>query len=362
MAIRNIATTTRALLLLGAAALTAGCGADGELAARGGKEVRAVTATAERTEVPLTITASGGLEAATTVSVSTRMMGWVKAVHVRAGEQVAKGAPLVSIDGTDLRAKKAQAEAGVAEAAAVLANAETMVGRFERLYAEKSVSKAQLDEVVTGRDRAAAGLQMARAAVREVEAHLGYLEITAPVTGLVARRLIEPGNMANPGMPLVVIEQAERFKVIAHVGEKDVAGLAAGAPLTVDVTSLPGAVHETVIDRVVPAANPGSRTYDVEAYLDNPDGRLKSGMFARVGIPVGTREAVLVPAAAVTRRGQLTGVWTVDAEGRAALRWVRPGRAQGDRLEIVSGLDGGETVIVSADAPLAEGDKVVTER
>ncbi|MFO7607858.1 MAG: efflux RND transporter periplasmic adaptor subunit [Candidatus Krumholzibacteriia bacterium] len=362
MATRNIATTTGALLLLGAAALLAGCGADTELAAQGGQEVRAVTATAERSAVPRTITATGSLEAATTANVSTRLMGWVEAVHVRAGEHVAKGAPLVSIDDGDLQAKRSQAQAGVAEATAVLANAETMVGRFERLYADKSVSKAQLDEVVTGRDRAAAGLQMARAAVREAEVHLGYLEITSPVAGLVARRLIEPGNMANPGQPLVVIEQADRIKVIAHVGEKDVSGLAAGAPLTVDVTSLPGAVYETEITRVVPAANPGSRTYDVEAYLDNPDGRLKSGMFARVGIPVGTREAVLVPAAAATRRGQLTGVWTVDAQGRAALRWVRPGRALGDRLEIVSGLDGGETVIVSADAPLAEGDKVVTER
>lgn len=361
MATRNVVNTTTAALLA-AAVLLGGCGSDPDSATQDGREVQAETAMAERTAVPRTITATGSLEAATTVAVSTRMMGWVKQVHVQAGEQVTKGAPLVSIDDSDLRAKKAQAEAGIAEAAAVLANAETMVGRFERLYADKSVTKAQLDEVVTGRQRAAAGLDMARAGLREVNVHLSYLDITAPVSGLVARRLIEPGNMASPGLPLVVLEQAERFKVVAHVGEKDVSGLAAGAPLSVDVTSLPGAVFDTAIDRVVPAANPGSRTYDVEAYLDNPDGRLRSGMFARVTIPVGTRESVLVPAAAVAHRGQLTGVWTVDAQGRAALRWVRLGRAQGDRVEVVSGLEGGETVIVSAGLPLVEGDKVVTGR
>ncbi len=361
MAISNKTTATAAVLLAAAIAL-AGCGGGAESAATGGKDVAAETAQARRVPVPQLVNASGGLEAATTVMVSTRMMGWVKQVHVRAGEPVQKGAPLVSIDDSDLRARKAQAEAGIAEARAVLANAETMVGRFERLYAEKSVSKAQLDEVTTGRDRAAAGLKMAEAGLREVNVHLTYLDITAPVAGLVARRMIEPGNMANPGMPLVMIEQADRIKVIAHVGEKDVSGLRAGAPLTVDVTSLPGAVFETVIDRVVPTANPGSRTYDVEAYLDNADGRLKSGMFARVGIPVGEREAVLVPAAAVARRGQLTGVWTVDAQGRAFLRWVRTGRAVGDEVEIISGLAGGETVIVTADAPLVECDKVVTQR
>lgn len=361
MAIRNTALINVGALLATTLVL-AGCGKGSDLATGSGKEVRATTALAQRTQVPQLITASGGLEAASTAMVSTRMMGWVKQVHVQAGQTVQKGDPLVSIDDGDLRAKRAQAEAGIAEAQAVLTNAETMAGRFERLYAENSVSKAQLDEVTTGRDRAAAGLAMAKAGLREVNVHLSYLDIVAPVSGLVARRLIEPGDMASPGMPLVVIEQTGRIKVVAHVGEKDVSGLQAGTPLTVDVTSLPGAVFTSEIARVVPTANPGSRTYDIEAYLDNPDGRLKSGMFARVGIPVGSREAVLVPTAAVARRGQLTGVWTVDAQGLAALRWVRLGLERERHYEVLAGLAGDETVIVAADAPLVEGDKVVTQR
>jgi RND family efflux transporter MFP subunit len=352
---------TITILALAAALLLAGCGGGGtDTAAAGGKDVRCETTTAARTAVPLTVTATGSLEAETSIMVSTRMMGWVRTVHVEAGQRVAKGDPLVTIDDTDLLAKRSQAEAGIAEAKAVLTNAERMVGRFERLYAEKSVTKAQLDEVVTGRDRAAAGLQMAKAGLAEVKVHLSYLQITAPGDGVVARRMIDPGGMANPGMPLVILESAGQVKVVAHVGEKDVSRLAAGAPLTVDVSSLPGAVFETTIARVVPAANPGSRTYDIEAYVDNPDGRLKSGMFARVSIAVGSREAVLVPADAVTRRGQLTGLWIVDTEGRARLRWVRAGRTQGGMVEILSGLEGGETVVTAAATPLVEGDKVVS--
>ena len=165
--------------------------------------------------------------------------------------------------------------------------------------------------------------------------------------------------MANPGMPLLILEQSAAMKVVAHVGEKDVAKIAAGLPVTVNVTSLPGAVYEVALDRVIQSANPGSRTYDIEATLDNADGRLKSGMFARVSVPVGERQAILVPQQAVQPRGQLNGVWLVDDQDVAHLRWVRLGRARGDRVEVLSGLSGGETVVLSASAPLAEGDRVV---
>jgi len=143
------------------------------------------------------------------------------------------------------------------------------------------------------------------------------------------------------------------------VGEKDISGLAAGDPVTVEISSLEGAVYQIELARVIPTANPGSRTYDVEAYLDNPDGRLKSGMFARMTIPVGTRQAVLVPRAAVINRGQLTGVWIVGEGNITALRWIRLGHLQGNLVEVLSGLDGEETIVLSSGQPLREGDRVV---
>lgn len=347
-------------LLATLAAAAGGC-SRGEHAASAaaGKTVRGTVAQVRLTSVPRVLTATGALEAETTVTVSTRMMGWVKKLHAVEGRRVRKGDPLVTIDDTDLRAKQAQAEAGIAEAGAVLANAETMLVRFENLYAEKSVSKQQLDDVRTGRDRAAAGLEMAKAGLREVQVHLSYLDIVAPAEGVVARTMVEPGDMANPGMPLVILEDAARMKVVAQVGEKDVASVQAGDSVTVDVTSLPGAVFATVVDRVIPAANPGSRTYDVEAMIDNADGRLRSGMFARVKLPVDERRAVLAPQEAIVRRGQLTGMWVVDQEQTVRLRWVRLGGQQGDAFEVLAGLDGGETIVLSHEMPLAEGDKVV---
>jgi len=349
--------TTAVLLLV------AGCGGKAEIASAQGKDVKATTAQARFASVPLTVSATGGLQAGTSVMVSTRMMGWVRQVHVVEGQHVAKGDRLVSIDDTDLQAKKSQAEAGIAEAKAVLANAEKMVARFENLYADKSVSKQQLDDVLTGRDRAAAGVRMAQAGLAEVKVHLSYLDITAPVAGLVTRKAIEEGNMANPGLPLIFLESAGDMKVVAHLGEKDVSSVAVGTPVKVEVTSLSDATFDVPLTKVVPAANPGSRTYDIEAALDTSDPRLKSGMFARVTVPVGAREAVLVPEAAIHRRGQLTGVWIVAADGTARLRWVRLGHVQNHdgraEIEVLSGLTGAETVVLASEQPLTEGDRVV---
>jgi RND family efflux transporter MFP subunit len=361
MSSRNIsphpALLTVALVFLLA---VSGCGKKTETATADGKDVRGVTGRASLTEIPRLVTATGSLEAARTVMVSTRMMGWVRKIHVREGQSVRQGDLLVSIDDSDLRAKKAQAEAGIVEAKAVLANAEKMAERFEKLYADKSVSKQQLDDVLTGRDRAAAGLKMAEAGLAEVKVHLSYLSITASSDGLVARKMIEEGDMANPGMPLISLESTGAMKVVAHLGEKDVASVKVGDPVTVDVTSLEEAVFEVLLDKVVPAANPGSRTYDIEALLEDPDPRLRSGMFARVSVPVGTRQAVLVPTEAIIRRGQLTGVWVVREDGTAHLRWVRLGRPVAGAVEILSGLTGEETVVLSTERPLAEGDRVVS--
>ncbi len=339
--------------------VVSGCGKKSDTVAARGKDVKGETGQAGLQEVPRMVTATGSVQADKTVMVSTRMMGWVRRIHVVEGQSVSKGDLLISIDDSDLKAKKAQAEAGIVEAKAVLANAEKMAERFEKLYAEKSVSKQKLDDVLTGRDRAAAGLNMAEAGLAEVKVHLSYLSLTAPSDGVVARKMIEEGDMANPGMPLISLESTGPMKVVAHLGEKDISAVKVGDMVTIDITSLDGAVFEAPLNKVIRAANPGSRTYDIEAAIGNPDPRLRSGMFARVSIPIGVRQAVLVPAGAVIKRGQLSGVWIVRQDGTAHLRWVRLGRTFGDSVEILSGMNGDETVVLSTQQPLVEGDRVV---
>ncbi len=355
----RLTTPALAVLILGGLTLASGCTRSSETSAPTPKDVRCETGLIQRVDLPRELMATGSLEATTSIMVSTRMMGWVKKIHVTVGNYVHKGEPLISIDDTDLQAKKAQAQAGIEEAQAVLANAEKMAARFQNLYADKSVSRQQLDDVLTGRDRAAAGLKMAEAGLREVNVHLSYVDITSPADGLIGRKMVEEGDMANPGMPLLVLEDVSRMKVVAHVGEKDVSNLKIGDPVKVDITSLDNAVFAAAITKIVPTANPGSRTYDIETSIPNPKGRLKSGMFARVILQGPERTTILVPEKALVRHGQLTGVWLVDADDTVHLRWIRLGHARGNAREALSGLEGLETVVLSAQQSLVEGDKVV---
>jgi RND family efflux transporter MFP subunit len=355
----NLRSLRPVVALTAALYLVAGCGGDHEAAQRAAKDVKATVATARVATVLTTVTAPGSLAGENRVQVSTRMMGWIREVMVREGAEVKAGQALVRIDDIDLQARRSQAQAGIAEAEAVLANAETNLARFESLFAQKSVSRAQLDEVRTGRDRARAGVDGARAGLRDVDVQLGYLAIKAPISGTVVRRLVDAGNMASPGQPLLEIEQVGTMKVTAGVSERDVNLVAAGDTITVEVASGSTTVYRAAVARIVPAANATSRTFDLEAYLPNPDGTLKSGMFARVHVPVGERQAVLAPREALIERGQLTGVWLVDDQGAARLRWIRTGRAQGNEVEVISGLAGGETVVLHAEQPLEEGDRVV---
>ncbi len=339
--------------------VVAGCGGGHEVAKRESRDVKATVAVAQKTDVPQYVSASGSLAGENTVQVSTRLMGWITAVPVREGTVVRKGELLVQIGDTDLQARRKQAETGIDAAKAVLENAGTNVARFEKLYEQKSVSKARLDDVHTGRDQAAAGLAQARAALAEIDMQLSYLAIKAPVDGTVVRRMVDPGDMANPGQPLLTLEQVGTMKVTAGLSERDVDLVKGGERVTVEIPSLPIAPFTVPVARVVPAANTMSHTYDLQAYLPNTDGQLKSGMFARVLVPVGTRAAVLVPKAAIMTRGQLTGVWTVDNDGIAHLHWIRTGRTFDDRVEVISGLTGSETVVLTSEQPLTEGDRVV---
>ena len=351
-----LALPAAALALLN---LAAGCGREARAPAPSGRQIRATIIVAEKLPTPVVVTATGSVAAEARADVSTRLMGWVRKVHVQEGQVVRAGAPLVSIDDTGLKAKRAQVEAGIAEATAVLANAGKSAARFERLLAEKAVSRQQYDDVITGRDRAQAGLAAALAGRDEIATNLRYLDIVSPIAGLVVRKSVQPGDMANPGVPLVSVEQVDRMKIVARLSERDVDAVAVGDSVTIEVPSAAGAAFRAALTKVVPAAEPGSRTFDIEAHVPNADGRLRSGMYARVLVPTGRRDAVRVPERAILERGQLRGVHVVGPDGVVSLRWVRLGRVADGRVEVVAGLAGGESLAVSPAEPLTEGDRVV---
>ena len=311
------------------------------------------------------ITASGKIESENSANLSTRMMGYVTKVNVKVGQNVSAGQLLVSINNTDLLAKKAQVDASITQATAGYNNAKKDYDRFVNLFAQQSASQKELDDMTARYEMAKAGLEAAKQMRNEVMAQFSYSNITAPFSGTVTNTFVKEGDMANPGMPLVSIEGASRLQVTAMVSESDISNVKNGMPVIINVKSLNKEVAGKVSEVSLSAKNTGGQ-FLVKVILDKMDKTILSGMFVNVQFQKAKKEItstvksdiVLVPESALVRQGQLTGIYTVGSGNVAILRWLRIGKTFGSQVEILSGLSSDEQYIVSAEGKLFNGAKV----
>ncbi|MEW6749644.1 MAG: efflux RND transporter periplasmic adaptor subunit [Candidatus Latescibacterota bacterium] len=336
--------------------LLGGCGRQAETAPRAEAPAVAVqTALVRAAQVPVTITTVGTTEPYARAVLSTRLMGRITHVDAEAGDHVRPGRALVRIASEDLVARRQQAEAGLGEAEAVLANAARNLERLRALRHDQAAPQQALDEAETSHARAVAAAAAARQAVREAEVALGYSQVQAPWNGVVVEKLAQVGDLSSPGAPLLVLEQQDSIKVTVEVNESHVAYVAVGQEVDVQIEALSSEpVRRGRVESLVPAADPSTRTFQARLVVPNADGRVASGMFARVGFPRGQRPALLVPRRAIVEQGQLQGVYTV-VDGRARLRWVRLGPTFGEEVEVLSGLGEGVQVVVGGLAGVRDG-------
>lgn len=336
---------TRSAALAGVLLLAA-CGGGDEPAPAAPLSPVGATATVRDTVLPALIEASGTAEAVQQATLSTRLMATVAEVAVREGDRIGAGQVLARLDTRDLDAKAAQVEAGLAEASAMEREAEAMANRIRALYRDSAATRVQLDQVETGLARAQAAVRTARATAAEVAAHRSYAEITAPFAGTVVRRHVDPGAMAAPGAPLVMVEDASRLRVRVTAAPDQVRGLARGTAVEVLVE---GRAVAGEVEGVVRA--PAGNMAQVNVLVANRDGGITSGSAATVLLPQGTRPGMVIPEGAVIREGDLVGVDVVVA-GLAERRWVRLGRTlTGGMVEVLSGLAAGDRVLMRGAAP-----------
>jgi RND family efflux transporter MFP subunit len=310
------------------------------------------------------VTASGKIEAENSANLSTRMMGYVTKVNVKVGQKVSAGQLLVSINNTDLQAKKAQVDASILQATAAYNNAKKDYDRFTALFSQQSASQKELDDITSRFEMAKAGLEAAKQMRNEVVAQFSYSNITAPFSGEVTNTFVKEGDMANPGMPLVSIEGASRLQVTAMVSESDISNIQNGMAVKVLVKSINKEVAGKVVEVSGSAKNTGGQ-YLVKINLNQTDKSILSGMFVNVQFPIANKtettvksDKVMVPENALVRQGQLTGIYTIGNENVAILRWLRIGKTFGNQVEVLSGLSANEQYIVSAEGKLYNGAKV----
>ncbi|MGD8815682.1 MAG: efflux RND transporter periplasmic adaptor subunit [Acidobacteriota bacterium] len=230
-ALRPLRSGLVGLAVLAVATLAAGCGEapqDRQAAAPEPARVSAEVVDAALVEIPVIAEATGSVEAWRRVSPATKIMGRVRELPVRKGDRVDAGQVIARLESADLEAAVAQARAAVTMAEATLENAATHHARMEALHAQRSVTDKNLEDATAGHRVAEASLDVARANLAAAEVMLGYAEIEAPITGWVTAKMIEAGDMAAPGHPVVVIEDLSRVKVAVSVPESVVGGRAPG--------------------------------------------------------------------------------------------------------------------------------------
>lgn len=309
------------------------------------------------------VAASGKIESENSANLSTRMMGFVTKVPVKVGQKVKAGQLLVSINNTDLQAKKAQVDASIIQATAAYNNAKKDYERFTNLFAQQSASQKELEDMTARYEMAKAGLEAAKQMRNEIHAQFAYANITAPFSGIITNSFVKEGDMANPGMPLISIEGAQKLQVTAMVSENDITSITNGMKVKVLVKSLGITVNGTVSEVSLSARNTGGQ-YLVKIDLEKTDAKILSGMFVNVQFPIEKQEkaneatTVLVPETALVREGQLTGVYTLGDNNIAILRWLRIGKKYGNEVEVLSGLSANEPYIVATEGKLYNGAKV----
>ena len=314
----------------------------------------------QRADVPDLLEAVGTVRAAQTSQLASQMMGNIVELRVHEGDRVQRGQVLAVIDDAQPRAAvdratAAESAAGqeVAASDSDLALAESTLKRYQNLYDKKSVSPQEFDEVkaryqaaLAHRDMTRAGQAQAKAALAQAHTSFSYTRILAPFDGMITEKRADPGTLASPGVPIFAIEGLGHYRLEATVNENDLRYVRMGEQVPVVVDALENAELKGKVVQIVPAADAGSRSFLVKIELP-ADARLRSGLFGRAQFSRGKRSALLIPQTAVVERGQLQGVYILDLNKVASLRYVTLGKTTGAEVEVLAGLQEGERLVAN---------------
>ena len=315
----------RGLIL--ALVLGVGCGKKEASTTTGAPPVKVQTLVLAPQRVPEIYEVVGTVRAKVAATVSAKVMAVILQVPVKSGDTVKAGDVLAQLDDREVRAA------------------------FERAQADYNRFKQLLDEGASPQ----AEFQSAEERYRVAKAALSYATITAPFNGIVSEKLCDAGDLATPGKPLFTVEQPTDFRLEAYVPDRYAGAVPIGTTVHVTVEAVGGECDGTV-GEVVPASEPSSRSFLVKVDL-HPKKPLRSGLFGRAQLVIGERSGLFVPKSAVHEQGQLTFVYVVDG-GRARMRLVKLGKVLRDQVEVLSGVEPGDKVIVSAEGALNDGQSV----
>jgi RND family efflux transporter MFP subunit len=330
-----------AVAVLASALCLTGCGAKRENAQSASSNLPAATVRVQTVESKLHSTTEeivSTVQARRHATLEAKLSGRIETMPVVLGQSVKAGEVIARLDAGEIKARLDQAEASLEQAGQDWK-------RISALFEQQAVTRAEYDA-------SQAHYGVAKGAVSEAKAMMSYVEIVAPFDGVVTKKWADVGDFATPGKPLIAIEDPSALQLEADVPEAIASHIQHDLRLTARVDGVSGELTGTVSE-IAPAADPVSRTFRVKIDL-LPTPGLMSGQFARLIMPFGESHSLRVPASAVVQRGQMELVFVV-VNGHAQLRIVKTGNRIGDELELVSGVDAGEQVVVDGAGNLVDG-------
>ena len=303
--------------------------------------VRSAGVTAGRisllTETPATV------RPAERAVIAARLTGTIATLPWGLGQPVRAGELLLSLSAPETEARVRQAQAQLAEASRAADRQRTLV----------ATGVNPPDALRDAEDR----LRFTQAAVAEAEAMLAFATVRAPFDGVVTEKHVLPGDLATPGLPLLVLESTQHLRAEGTIPERLAANLHIGDPLGVTLDDLPQPVAGK-IEELSSAADALSRSLLVKVAL--PVGAARSGQFVRLQVPAGETDALLVPAESVSRFGQIERVFVIE-DSHAVLRLVKTGRRTGTNIELLAGVTAGESVVLAPPAALRDRSPVIVQ-
>ncbi len=301
------------------------------------------TATVNYQDVEGGYTTEATVEAVKQSTLAAQVSGRVTAVQVDAGHAVKAGAVMVRLSAQELSSAVAGSQAQVAQAEAQLANARAHYERQKQLLQQKFISQAAFDRAAADFRAAEAAARAARASVGQTTAVSSYTVVTAPYSGVVAARHVEPGETVGPGKPLLTLYDPQGMRVIANVPQYKLAAVKSAQRVAVDIPSISQTI-EAVRVTVLPSADAATHTVKVRIDLPAGQGGVIPGMFARAHFSMDSTRKLAIPAKAVVRRSEITAVYVVKQD-KVTLRQIRLGMPdkQG-QVEVLAGLNPGEVI------------------
>ncbi|MBW2094041.1 MAG: efflux RND transporter periplasmic adaptor subunit [Deltaproteobacteria bacterium] len=356
------------------------------------RRIRVVTQRVQKAKIPVSRSFPGTVASADTALLTPKVVGYIEALLARPGDTFKKNAVLVKIKSKELMDKEkfaqsavkeavnaekqaalglTMAKAGLKQAEAQFTLAQKTYRRFENLLNTESVSKQEFDEVEAKYKAAMEAKriaeenvklaaeklsqvkikkQQARSMLDEVRTYLSYTKLKAPFDGIVLQKLMDVGNLASPGQPVLKIGSLGNV-VYAHVNSSDIKRAQVGQEVTVEVPAADKRFTATILE-IDPNVDPATRNFKIKL-SGNSD--IIPGMYANVYLGQDVEEITVVPRKAILERGQLPVVF-VKTGNKAEMRIVKTGRTFGDRIEIVSGLRPEEKIVVENGETLRTGD------